>query len=268
LSTSAGIIHRDVGLATFRPCFTAKIIRSTIQPPASTSMRTVYPFLPCLLLLRYPTTTAFPVNISPQSRKGSTKLYDIHGWRDAGEQEVCILPFSLAEALLQGETKQLRLYEKRFIKLFDDCMTSNSGGGNGGGGVVAMGLIASKRNGILMHPPLCLVEAYNRSMEGSGMGIFVTIRAVGRVELANLTQEAPYIKATCIEIFDDHATANLSQANLVASDIEHAMIQLSSLENQLKAYEKDKKSFMAAELVRKDGCTWFRSIPWSNTPSS
>jgi Lon protease-like protein len=204
--------------------------------------------------LKYSTTTAFPVYVSPQSRKGgSTKLYDIHGWRDAGEQEVCILPFSLAEALLQGETKQLRLYEKRFIKLFDDCMKSN--GGNGG--VVAMGLIASKQNGILMHPPLCQVEAYNRGMEGSGMGIFVTIRAVGRVELANLTQEAPYIKATCIEIFDDHATANLSQANM-ASDIEHAMIQLSSLENQLKAYEKDKKPSMAAELVRKDGCIGFR----------
>lgn len=220
----------------------------------TTTMRTVYTFPFCLLISRYSATTAFRVFTLPPlvtrqvSSSSPTKLYDIHGWRDAGEQEVCILPFSLDEALLQGETKQLRLYEKRFIKLFDECMKDN--GANGG--VVAMGLIASKQNGILMHPPLCQVEAYNRSMEGSGLGIFVTIRAVGRVELKDLTQESPYIKATCVEIFDDHqeAATNLGRANLLASDIEHAMIQLSSLDNQLQAYEKHKKSILTAEYVR------------------
>jgi Lon protease-like protein len=225
-------------------------------------MRTVqHSFSFCLLIATYSAATAFRVFTLPlvtRSKASSpTKLYDIHGWRDAGEQVVCILPFSLDEALLQGETKQLRLYERRFIKLFDDCMKDN--GTNGG--VVAMGLIASKQNGILMHPPLCQVEAYNRSMEGSGLGIFVTIRAVGRVELKDLTQESPYIKATCVEIFDDHqqAATNLGRANLMASNIEHAMIQLSSLDNQLKAYEKDKKSILTAEYVRKHSApTFFR----------
>ena len=48
----------------------------------------------------------------------------------------CILPFPFQDVLLQGETKQLRLYEDRFIKLFDDVMENHEG-------VVAMGLIVS-----------------------------------------------------------------------------------------------------------------------------
>ena len=71
----------------------------------------------------------------------STKLYDINEWRDimfdfdiesdlslsagtsslAAEsppREVCVLPFPFDEVLLQGETKELRLYEDRFVTLF------------------------------------------------------------------------------------------------------------------------------------------------------
>lgn len=53
---------------------------------------------------------------------------------------VNILPFPFDQVLLQGETKQLRLYEDRFLKLFDDTMEKHCG-------VVAMGLLAE--NGII-----------------------------------------------------------------------------------------------------------------------
>lgn len=117
----------------------------------------------------------------------STPLFGISEWRDtffdfpgAGDdrrlgtetggppKKVNLLPFPFQEVLLQGETKQLRLYEERFLKLFDDSMENH-------GGVVAMGLLAD--SGIIQTVPLCEIEAYNR-MEG--FGIFITIRVRAR----------------------------------------------------------------------------------------
>lgn len=140
---------------------------------------------------------------------------------DGIPRKVGVLPFPFDEVLLQGETKQLRLYEDRFIQLFDNCMEKHSG-------IVAMGLIADA--GIIQTVPLCEVEAYNRM---DGFGIFVTIRVVGRASLLSLSQQEPYIIGTCIEI-SDSVPPNLDLPNLVAGNIENFFVTLSSLENKLK----------------------------------
>lgn len=112
-----------------------------------------------------------------QTTSSSTSLFGIEEWRDqmfdfpgTGEdrrlgkedggapKEVCILPFPYDEVLLQGETKQLRLYEDRFLKLFDDAMENHNG-------IVAMGLLAE--SGIIQTCPLAEIEAYNR-LDGFG----------------------------------------------------------------------------------------------------
>lgn len=129
-------------------------------------------------------------------------------------KEICILPFPYDEVLLQGQEKQLRLYEDRFIELFDYCMEHHSG-------VVAMGLIAE--SGIIQTVPLCEIEAYNR-MEG--FGIFVTIRVVSRAQLLGITQQDPWLKGTCTEL-SDSIPPNLELPNLVANNIENFMLQLS-----------------------------------------
>lgn len=139
---------------------------------------------------------------------------------DGAPKEICILPFPYEEVLLQGETKQLRLYEDRFIKLFNHCMEKHSG-------VVAMGLLAE--SGIIQTVPLCEIEAYNR-MEG--FGIFVTIRVVGRAKLEQITQQDPYLAGICREI-TDKIPPNLELPNLVASNIENFMLLLSSMEHRL-----------------------------------
>lgn len=105
-------------------------------------------------------------------------------------KEICVLPFPYQEVLLQGETKQLRLYEERFIELFEDCQNNHCS-------VVAMGLIAS--NGLIQTVPLAEVEAYTKV---PGFGIFATIRVVGRANLLKVVQEGPYIKAVCSELTD------------------------------------------------------------------
>jgi hypothetical protein len=139
----------------------------------------------------------------------ATRLWSLSEWRDlvidypgTGDdrrigkeqgglpKEICILPFPYQEVLLQGETKQLRLYEDRFIQLFDESMNHHCG-------VVAMGMMAT--SGIIQTVPLAEIEAYNR-MEG--FGIFVTLRVVGRARILDLTQPTPYLKAVCSELTD------------------------------------------------------------------
>jgi Lon protease-like protein len=176
-----------------------------------------------------------------KQQSSTSSLYGVSEWRDlmfdfpgTGEdrrlgkettgppKEICILPFPYEEALLQGETKQLRLYEDRFIKLFDYCMKYHEG-------VVAMGLLAE--TGIIQTVPICEIEAYNR-MEG--FGIFVTIRVVGRAQLYEILQQTPYLKAVCREI-NDNIPPNLELPNLLASNIENYLLLLTSMEAQLAA---------------------------------
>jgi len=183
--------------------------------------------------------------LSKGGRHHHTQLFGINEWRDTlfdspgtkggttnnadgSLKEICILPFPYEEVLVQGETKQLRLYEDRFIKLFDYSQDKLSG-------VVAMGLLAE--SGIVQTVPICEIEAYNR-MEG--FGIFVTIRVVGRAQLQELIQQEPFLKGICKEI-SDKIPPNLELPNLVASNIENFMLLLSSMEHRLSKAMNEKK---------------------------
>jgi hypothetical protein len=146
----------------------------------------------------------------------------------APPRQINILPFPFEDVLLQGETKQLRLYEDRFIKLFDNSMDKHCG-------VVAMGLMSS--SGMVKKVSLCEIEAYNRM---DGFGIFVTIRVVGRAELLEVTQQAPYIQAVCVEI-SDKLPPNLELPNLLATNIEDSLANLSNMERRLESAKLDKK---------------------------
>jgi Lon protease-like protein len=149
-------------------------------------------------------------------------------------KSVCILPFHYTDVLLQGETKQLRLYEERFIELFQDAMDHHCG-------VVAMGLIAD--SGIIQTVPICEIEAYNRMDD---FGIFVTIRVVARAQLLEITKQTPYIKAACLEI-NDKVPPNLEFPNLVASNIENFMLVLSSMEHRLAQAKQERGADSATD---------------------
>jgi len=219
-----------------------------------------------LVLISLESSSAF---VAPEIRppRRNPRVFGISEWRDTffnfpgtgqdrrlgretggAPKEVCILPFPYDEVLLQGETKQLRLYEDRFIQLFDYCTEKHSG-------VVAMGLLAE--SGIIQTVPICEIEAYNR-MEG--FGIFVTIRVVGRAQLDEITQQEPYLTGVCREL-SDKIPPNLELPNLVASNIENFMLLLSSMEHRLlQAMEESedededqaemRKRIQIAKLVR------------------
>lgn len=150
------------------------------------------------------TTTGF-VGLAQLLFRQSTQRHGIAEWRDTmfdypepavGEmptKEICVLPFHYTDVLLQGETKELRLYEERFLRLFDDCMENH-------GGLVAMGFFL-ENDGLVQTVPLAEVEAYNRM--GGDFGIFLTIRVVGRATVGAIVQSGPYVKATCTEVVDE-----------------------------------------------------------------
>jgi hypothetical protein len=178
---------------------------------------------------------------SPSSTSSSSsRLFGINEWRDldfklpgrsretlgndeAPPRSICILPFPYQEVLLQGETKQLRLYEDRFIKLFQNVVENHAS-------VVGMGLMAN--SGIIQTMPLCEVEASINTLEGT-FGIFVTIRVVGRASLLEITQQEPYLRGACIEVADV-LPPNLELPNLLANNIENHMLLLSSMEQRFK----------------------------------
>jgi len=199
----------------------------------------------CLSFLLLATRESLAFVADPRQHRGTARasdssLFGISEWRDSifdlpgadrqplgteigpAAKEICILPFPFNEVLLQGQEKQLRLYEDRFIELFDYAMEHHSG-------VVAMGLIAE--SGIIQTVPLCEIEAYNR-MEG--FGIFVTIRVVSRAQLLEINQQDPWLKGACTEL-SDKIPPNLELPNLVASNIENFMLLLSSMEHRLAA---------------------------------
>lgn len=167
----------------------------------------------------------------------STELYDLSGWRDlffdeestpnsvtkrmkmdtegppvleGPPRQVCVLPFPLTDVLLQGETKELCLYENRFHQLFQKCQNEHEG-------IVAMGLMAPP-DGILQIMSLCEVDSY-RKMEtptafGTDYSILATIRSVGRAALLQLNEgdDLPYMVGWCAEVFDDQSSQSSSSS--------------------------------------------------------
>jgi len=160
---------------------------------------------------------------------------------------------------LQGETKQLRLYEDRFVELFETAMEKHRG-------VLAMGLLAD--TGVIQTCPICEIEAYNR-MEG--FGVFVTVRVVARAQLVEIVQQEPFIKAVCTELHDE-LPPNLELPSLMASNIENMFVLLSSMEHRLLSEKKVddddndddpemKQRINIARLVRLQ-CLFHRLFRW------
>lgn len=220
------------------------------------------------------------------------RLYGIQEWRDQAYEEhytleayqqantdqqqqpkipatVPILPFPFTDILMQGQRKQLNLYEKRFHDLFTDAMDNHHG-------MVGMGLLLGQ--GMITTMPLCEIESFTRLGnvdeneyvdKGDGMGngsIFVTIRAVSRAKIAedDLMQETPYFKAKVVEVTDEPVSLEVEDnvglkekgngdnkvlgesspiqvGSLVASTIENLMVSLSSMEHKLNEVKATKK---------------------------
>mmetsp|Transcript_10226 Transcript_10226/g.15703 ORF Transcript_10226/g.15703 Transcript_10226/m.15703 type:complete len:345 (+) Transcript_10226:153-1187(+) len=202
----------------------------------------------CIIIMHYiietrcQTNSIFCTAFSPKPAKRFwTRIHGINEWRDnvfsdidiaPGKElrkPICILPFGSEESLLQGQTKELQLYEDRFLKLFDKVMNEHES-------VVAMGLMSEEDQGLYHAVPICEVIDYNNM--GGELGIFLTIRCVGRAELLDIRQDDPYLILDCIEIVDE-GSPKTNISNVVADDIENMVKALHDIEERLSERLED-----------------------------
>lgn len=109
---------------------------------------------------------------------------------------ILMLPFPSDDILLQGQSTTIILKEGRFYDLFQDCIDDHQS-------IVGMAIMAD--DGLVMDGmPLC--EIVNFDVEAGYRGkvtVCVTLRAVGRATIVELTQMRPIMMGTCVELMDD-----------------------------------------------------------------
>ena len=249
---------------------TAFVIKSPIQSftftPSSTPVSTSNPYH----------NNNNNNNNSINHNNKSTKLYDLSEWRDQFFQvptevdqaastissntstnnnndnepirQICVLPFPLDDVLLQGETKELCLYEDRFHKLFEMSTTKHNS-------VVAMGLLAPPA-GILQTMPLCDIENYRvmkgKTAFGTDYSILVTIRVVGRASLIYVQddddEDVEFLKGWCTEMNDDNMGKDsdnvLKVCNRIADRIDDLIAEIQVMEDALVSSSSSSISLM------------------------
>jgi len=169
-------------------------------------------------------------------------------------REICVLPFPITDVLVQGETKELCLYEERFHKLFDFSTSHHAG-------IVAMGYITP--TGLLRTMALCEIQNY-RVIEGdddsnaysystTGKSILATIGVVGRATLRGINDDdsalEEYIMAWCTEMTDDNENSKniekdmnvVDVCNELANDIDEMFDSIILLEEKLTLKQQQQK---------------------------
>lgn len=134
---------------------------------------------------------------------------------------LCLIASNLV--ILPGE--QTTFYSKE-VSLLEDCLEDHEG-------IFAMGTLAPKAlsddgDDLLRVSSLCRIVHLNPDSDG----VFVTVRAIGRVRLESLEKVYPFMKVYCSLMSEDHG--DLAKGNLVADNIEIFMRKLTRSEENLK----------------------------------
>ena len=126
--------------------------------------------------------TAFGLLHAPLSMRAPPPRMDAFSWQQQLSEsqttlaELNLLPFSLDEALLPGETKQVHLFEARFLELFTEAEAKHSG-------CVGQLLITPGGNVAKITSLLEIEESRKQDI-----GVWARLRCVGRVELDDVEQ--------------------------------------------------------------------------------
>ena len=114
----------------------------------------------------------------------------------AGLWKLGLLPFPVSDCLLPGETKQVHLYEARFIQLFADSAAKNYD---------CLGaLLFTPGGNVAAVTTLLEVEEFKKEE----YGVWARLKCVGRVKLLEVSEtEYQYVSATVEPFFDSEAAA-------------------------------------------------------------
>jgi len=113
-----------------------------------------------------------------------------------GQRQLGLLPFGLEEALLPGETKQVHLYEARFIQLFADAASKHDS---------CVGqLLFVPNQGAVATTTLLEVEEYRKEE----FGVWAQLKCVGRVQLLEIEQtDFEYVLGTVSLVSDEDSSS-------------------------------------------------------------
>ena len=114
----------------------------------------------------------------------------------AGHWKLGLLPFPISDCLLPGETKQVHLYEARFIQLFADAASSHHD---------CLGAMYFTPSGnVAAVSTLLEVEEFKKEE----FGVWAQLKCVGRVKLLEVSEtDYQYVSATVEPFFDSESEA-------------------------------------------------------------
>ena len=107
------------------------------------------------------------------------------------QRQLGLLPFGLEEALLPGETKQVHLFEARFIQLFADAASKSDS---------CIGQLLFTTQGAIATTSLLEVEEFRKEE----YGVWARLKCVGRITLLDIEKtDFDYVRATVEHLVDD-----------------------------------------------------------------
>ena len=114
----------------------------------------------------------------------------------AGHWKLGLLPFPISDCLLPGETKQVHLYEARFIQLFADSASKHHD---------CLGAMYFTPSGnVASVSTLLEVEEFRKEE----FGVWARLKCVGRVKLLEVSEtDYQYVSATVEPFFDSKSEA-------------------------------------------------------------
>lgn len=174
--------------------------------------------------------------------------------------ELPCLPFGPTEVFIPTATKTLHLYEARFLALLEEVLARYN---NMFAHIVIEPVSGEIQEGVISFAAKygCLAHVENvRRLE---VGALVTIRGVGRVNLAKLTQLEPFLKGTIFPVHDD-TSADISTINaaveglkLVLVDVQQLQIKLRTSKDELLQTPLENSLRWAEKGVVEDGANGF-----------
>lgn len=175
--------------------------------------------------------------------------------------ELPCLPFNPAEVFIPTAAKTLHLYEARFLALLEEAIGKYN---NMFAHIVIEPVADSREEGVLSFVTKYGCLAQIETVRRMDIGALVTIRGVGRVNLAKLTQMEPFLKGSLLPMHDAPSTesedldAAVKELKSVLADVQQLQIKLRTskdellqtpLENSLQWAEKELVQDLAKNFV-------------------
>jgi len=165
---------------------------------------------------------------------------------EAADREILLLPFRATEALVPGQSVSIVLKEGRYMDLFQDCIDDHCS-------ILGMALLGE--DSILNAMVLCEIDDFEVDAGFRGkVTVQVTLRAVGRATVKEITQMKPVMVAIGRELVDDKKqdpAVLLEESSATESASETTISNLlKDIQSTIQALGRQAEFEQACQLIR------------------